>query len=226
MHLLVADDHALFRETLVQYIVRSLPQAQVTESADLDAAMALVDEMLIRPDLALLDLQMPGMNGVTGFKAFMDKFPDVPVVLMSGVAEPEDVRNVMGMGARGYFPKTLSGKALVKAIELVLTGEKFIPVDAKTNDIMSAYRSSYDNQPRPSSPSNAYKLTPREMDVLKGLCSGMANKDIAETLGLQIVTVKLHVRGICRKLNTENRTQAALKAQQLGLVSTDGNAGK
>lgn len=72
MHLLVADDHALFRETLVQYIVRSLPQAQVTESADLDAAMALVDEMLIRPDLALLDLQMPGMNGVTGFKAFME----------------------------------------------------------------------------------------------------------------------------------------------------------
>jgi two-component system nitrate/nitrite response regulator NarL len=132
----------------------------------------------------------------------------------------------MEAGAVGFFPKTMSGRAILKAVELVLAGEKFIPVDPTTpSGMMPSYFNDHNRLAvRPSLPLPQAKapqgpiLTPREKDVLKELCLGKTNKDIARDLGLQIVTVKLHVRGICQKLKAENRTQAAVKAYQMGLA--------
>lgn len=226
MKLLLADDHTLFRDALIQYIERTDSGADVTVAKDFYEAM---DAMEKRPDqdLILLDLRMPGMNGMEGFRNMRERYPDVPVGLISGVAEEEDVNAAMNLGAVGYFPKTLSGKALLQAIQLVLAGERFVPLDHETNAIMPAY---HDDGEQKNGFSNgaqsAYRakaeninLTPRETEVLSYLAQGASNKEIARALDLQVVTVKLHVRGVCRKLGAKNRTQAALTARELGLVS-------
>ncbi len=225
MKLLLADDHTLFRDALVQYIERAEPSADVALAKDFYEVIEIMknDSGF---DLILLDFRMPGMNGMEGVSYVRDHYPDVPVALMSGIAEESDVNAAMELGAVGYFPKTLSGKALLKAIQLVLTGEHFMPVDNKTNTVMPSYYNDAEvsvEQGKPQTSSKALsdiRLTPRETEVLSYLARGDSNKEIARSLDLQIVTVKLHVRGICRKLDAKNRTQAALKACDLGIVAS------
>lgn len=228
MKLLLADDHTLFRDTLVQYIVRAEPDAEIRLAKDLHEAEKHLEDGYI-PDLVLLDLRMPGMNGLEGFRRVRETYPKIPVGLMSGMAEPQDVRQAMEMGAIGYFPKTLSGKALLKAIQLVLAGERFLPIDHETNEVLPAYYGDGTRGGAGYAPLNGQgrggkgddlRLTARESEVLEHLVKGLSNKDIADALNLQIVTVKLHVRGICRKLGAKNRTQAALRARELGLADT------
>ncbi len=234
MKLLLADDHTLFRDALVQYIERAEPESDITLAKDF---YEVVDLMKEKPeqDLILLDLRMPGMNGMEGFKRMRDDYPDIPVALMSGVAETKDVNAAMDLGAVGYFPKTLSGKALLKAIQLVLTGERFVPIDHETNAIMPSHYNGKGKGESGGSNGNGYgglqetqskmdgsavvQLTPRETEVLSYLARGASNKEIARELDLQVVTVKLHVRGVCRKLEAKNRTQAALRARELGIVA-------
>lgn len=218
MKLLLADDHELFRDALVQYIERADPSVRVTLAKDLPEAL---DVMKDKPDhdLVLLDLRMPGMNGLQGFRDMREHYPHVPVALMSGVAEPEDVDAAIDLGAVGYFPKTMSGKALLQGIQRVLSGEIFLPVDDATKQVMPSY---YSDEPVKTVNDEAVEdvaLTNREKDVLVHLAQGDSNKEIARKLGLQVVTVKLHVSGICRKMGVQNRTQAALKARDLGLVA-------
>lgn len=226
MKLLLADDHTLFRDTLVQYIVRAEPDSEIQLARDLHEAEKHLGDGYV-PDLVLLDLRMPGMNGLEGFRRVRETYPKIPVGLMSGLAEPQDVRQAMEMGAIGYFPKTLSGKALLKAIQLVLAGERFLPIDHETNEVLPAYYGDGTRGGAGYAPlggngrggkGDELRLTARESEVLGHLVKGLSNKDIADALNLQIVTVKLHVRGICRKLGAKNRTQAALRAREIGLA--------
>ncbi len=224
MKLLVADDHTLFRDALVQYIERSDPTSSVTLAKDFFQAIEILEQNPTQ-DLVILDMRMPGMNGLQGFRVMKEKFPDQPVALMSGVAEASDVQEALEYGAVGYFPKTMSGKALLQAIKAVLDGEVFVPEGKKSNVFMPSY---YADAPREDTTTEAslenegIRFTPRELEVLSYLVDGASNKEIASALDLQIVTVKLHVRGVCRKLDAKNRTQAALKARELGVqpVST------
>lgn len=228
MKLLIADDHTLFREALVQYIERANPTSSVTLCEDLYGALDCLKKDG-NFDLVVLDLRMPGMDGMAGFKTIKDQFPSVKVALMSGVAEEADVRQALNLGAVGYFPKTMSGRALLSAIQSVVDGEVFVP-DGEGSEFMPSYygdmvRSSEEGrginaQAIPDGESiEDLNLTPREAEVLTYLADGASNKEIANALDLQIVTVKLHVRGVCRKLDANNRTQAALKARDLGVIS-------
>lgn len=233
MKIIIADDHTLFRDALVQYIERAESSIQIHVTKDFfDAYTALEESQDF--DLVLLDLCMPGMEGMNGLRKICTEFPHIKVALMSGVAEAEDVKEAIDIGACGYFPKTLSGKALLKAIQNVLNGEKFIPVD-DDDEVMPSYygapkranfgyggmmESQSQMQGQLQRPQDDFNLTPREKEVLGFLANGSSNKEIANALGLQIVTVKLHVRGVCKKLDASNRTQAALKATQMGLVSS------
>lgn len=184
-------------------------------------------------DLVLLDLRMEGMHGLEGLARIQKAHPDLRVAILSGLAETEDIRQALDMGAAGFFPKTLSAKVLLKAIHLVLEGERYIPLDHAMHDIMPAYyhdpeyggaggRNATGRKLGPDAKSRAADdlpdiLTRREREVLAHLMKGASNKEIARTLEIQVVTVKLHVRGLCKKLEVKNRTQAALKAQELGL---------
>tara|TARA_X000000950_G_scaffold97864_1_gene123711 strand:+ start:18434 stop:19123 length:690 start_codon:yes stop_codon:yes gene_type:complete len=216
--LVIADDHTLFRDALIEYIKRSNLNAELVVLKSFDEAYEYL-ETDNEQDLVILDLRMPGMNGLQGFKTLKEKYPEIRVALMSGVAEEAQVREAFENGVVGYFPKTMTGKALLQAIKLVLLGERFLPLDHKENTIMPSYFTDPDlNAPREYKDTESFDLTPRECDVLSYLVSGASNKEIANALGLQVVTIKLHVRGICRKLDAQNRTQAALIAKEHKLV--------
>jgi two-component system, NarL family, nitrate/nitrite response regulator NarL len=207
MRVLLADDHNLVRDALKNYIERLDPSVEILTAESLDDALAVVERS--QPlDLVILDLKMPGMLGLDGLKEMRTRLPDLPVVIMSGGASREDVRTALDMGARGYLPKTLSGPALVSAIKLILAGERFVPFDAFGSPSPEA-------APSPPVIEATAALTQREREVLDYLKDGLSNKEIARALDLQEVTIKLHIRGICRKLGAKNRTQAALRAQEL-----------
>lgn len=222
MKLLIADDHTLFRDALLQYIARANPDAIVELARDFYQTQDILEED-DDFDLVILDLRMPGMKGLEGVRKIREEYPENRVALMSGVARTEDVQQALDLGVSGYFPKTLSGKALIRAIEAVLDGEIFIPFEQDSRHIRPAY---YDDgfygqraampgvrdRAQDSFTRDDFSLTPREQDVLFYLVTGASNKEIANALDLQVVTVKLHVRGICRKLGAKNRTQAALIA--------------
>ncbi|MBU0800473.1 MAG: response regulator transcription factor [Alphaproteobacteria bacterium] len=237
MKLLLADDHTLFREALVQYIERAEPDAVVLLARDMNEVMILMED---KPevDLILLDLRMPGMNGLQGLRLLREKHPETRVALLSGMAEKEHVEEAIALGASAYFPKTLSATQMMKGIRRVVTdGEQYIAMDHNSNDIMPSHFG-HDRRARErgAQPGGAHgtsvpsiselaariKMTPREQEVLGYLLRGASNKEIANALDLQVVTVKLHVRGICRKLNAKNRTQAVLRAQEMGLAAVAG----
>jgi DNA-binding NarL/FixJ family response regulator len=199
MKLLLADDHDLVRDALKHFVERAAAGTQVLTAATLDEAIAITRDTLDL-DIAVLDLYMPGMEGVGGLARLKALRPALPVVLMSGAARRCDIEQAMSQGASGYFPKTLSGRALIGAIELILAGERFMPVAARLG-----------------ADGVASTLGKRETEVLRGLIEGRSNKEIARGLDLREVTVKLHVRGVFRKLAVKNRTQAVTRAMALGL---------
>lgn len=214
MHILLADDHTLFRDALTHYLMRYRPDIQVTQANDYEEAVSRMKENA-GVSLAILDLCMPGMSGFDALRHFRKNWPDIPVAIISGVADIHDVREVLRLGAIGFFPKTLSGQALIRAIELTLAGERFTPVDFTAPP---SHKHSEEKTEPPTPQASAIKLTKREQDVLRYLLTGAQNQEIASALGLQEVTIKLHVRGICRKLGAKNRTQAALRAKEIGLL--------
>lgn len=222
MKLIVADDHALFRDLFSQFVMSAEPGAEIVQCETAYEVKDILKQARDGEyDLVILDWMMPGIEGLDTFRELFSSYPSISFAIMSGVIEPKNIKDIMDLGAVAYFPKTMSSKSFLKAIELVLTGERFYPVldygnaqpayyGAKTGTLSEA-QALYDFK------SKEINLTPREHEVLGYLVKGATNKDIARALDLQIVTIKLHVRGICKKLDAKNRTQAALKAQELGL---------
>jgi len=214
MNLLIADDHALFLDTLNHYIQRAQPRFRVVTAPDLKKVIELLNEEKLRPDLCILDFKMPGMKGHDGLQDFLDSFPHQSFAIMSGVAEPEDVRRILSMRVMGFLPKTLPGRVLLQGIDVMISGRRYIPYLQDSVMIMPSYAS---NEGQDVKNTGHIKFTLRERDVLKLLCEGKSNRDIADTLGLKTVTIKLHIRGIFRKMECDNRTMAALKAREMGV---------
>lgn len=205
MRILLADDQDLVRDSLVTLITAYAPGSEVTDVCNLDAALGMLKRGS-RYDVAILDLQMPGMNGLEGLRKVITGWPAMPVALMSGAARESEVEEALDMGAKGYIPKSMAGKALVRAIELILAGEVFLP--------STALRSSAGTREAERSSG----LTEREGQVLKQLREGLSNKEIAQRLEINVATVKLHMRTMSKKLAARNRTELVLKAIQRGLA--------
>lgn len=204
MRILLADDHDLVRETLADFIARD-DGFETREAMDLEQVIALIEAE--GPfDLVLLDYRMPGMRGLAGLERVCILNGGKPVALMSGTLDRHLPQAALNAGAAGFLPKTLSSKSLLNAVRFMLSGERFVP---------ARY---VDERQAAGSGAPAPKLTEREIQVLDGLCEGLANKEIARKLNLHEVTVKLHVKSLCRKLNARNRTQAALVARDLAIL--------
>ena len=203
MRVLIADDHDLLRDTLELWFRQE--KIEVATARDLDGAMAAVATQ--EPfDLILLDYGMPGMNGLDGLRLTLDGAGGARVALMSGIAPREVAEKALEMGAAGFLPKTLPAKSLVNAVRFMAMGEQYAPIDFMTAAA----------EVTPVNPL-ATKLTPREIDMLRKLCEGKANKEIARDLGIQEPTVKLHMKTLYRKIDAHNRTQAAMIAKDAGL---------
>ena len=163
------------------------------------------------------DIRMPGMDGLDGIDRIRQSCLNVPVVILSGTYDRDLVLDALARGARGYIPKTLGGKAMLSAFQLVLSGETFVPsIVLGGNEQFEPVRRGAGGG---SSDNPIHRLTRRERDVLAVLVEGHPNKEIARQLGLQEVTVKVHLKGVFRKLGATNRTQAVHIANQLGWTS-------
>ncbi len=203
MKILIADDHDLVRETLAAFLERET-DIDVYTSEDLQSATAQIRKD--GPfDLVLMDCTMPGMNGLTGLETAIKINENHPVALMSGTAPKAIAQKALDLGAIGFLPKTMGAKSLINAVRFMAAGDVYAPVKFMTED------SNEELNPL------AKGLSARELQVLGGLCQGLANKEIARDLELQEVTIKLHLKTLCRKLNAKNRTHAAMMAKEAGL---------
>ncbi len=203
MRVLIADDHDLLRDTLVMFL-EAQGGIETSIAANLGDACKLI-ETQDRYDLVLLDLNMPGMNGLEGLKHAMTLKGGQRVALLSGQATREIAEQALEAGAAGFVPKTLPAKSMVNAVKFMAMGEQYAPIDFMTS-----------TEETPVHPL-AQKLTPRELQVLKGLTEGKSNKQIARDLDITEPTIKLHMKTLYRKLDAANRTQAAMIAREAGL---------
>lgn len=211
MRILLADDHDLLRDTLEVFLQRLDPKVQVFHARSFPDALDQASRAT-GLDLILLDLRMPGMNGLTGLEVMRHRYPAVPVVLMSGELNRDTVFSALGAGAAGFIPKVMGGKAMLNALQLVLSGERYVP-----DIVLSSGQPWQDAELTGGSSNNPLgKLSRRERDVMALLTKGNSNKEIAKELQIEAVTVALHLSSIYRKLGVTNRTQAVKTAMQHG----------
>lgn len=202
MRILVADDHDLVRETLAAFLEKE-ERVSVTHAASLDEALIAIRKT--GPfDLALLDFMMPGMNGLEGLRRALEMSGGNPVALISGTANRSVADDALRAGAAGFLPKTMAARSMMNAVRFMAMGEIYAPLEFMTGKEETA--------------AAAGDLTEREAQVLRGICEGKANKEIARDTDLQEVTIKLHVKNLCRKLGARNRTHAAMIAKDRHLV--------
>ena len=210
MRILLADDHDLLRDTLEVFLQRLDSKVQVFHARSFPDALEQASRAASL-DLILLDLRMPGMNGLAGLEVLRKRHPTVPVVVMSGEVSRDVVFNALGAGAAGFIPKVMGGKAMLNALQLILAGERYVP------DLVLTSGQSWEAEGAgPGTGSPLGKLSRRERDVMSLLTKGHSNKEIAKELQIEAVTVALHLSSIYRKLGVTNRTQAVRLAMQHG----------
>ncbi|WP_282128079.1 response regulator transcription factor [Roseobacter litoralis] len=202
MRILLADDHGLVRDTISAYL-EAEGRAAVIAVEDYSEAMKVLSNK--GPfDLVLLDFGMPGMNGLDGLSDAIKKHPNQSFAILSGTAPNRIAQQAVERGAIGYLPKSMGAKSLVNAVRFMIAGETYVPAS-----LMGESGETPETE-------FSRKLSQRERQVLSGLCTGKSNKEIARDLDLQEVTIKLHVRTLCKKLDAKNRTQAAMIARNAG----------
>jgi len=211
---LIADDHPMVRDGLRTVIAVAFDQCELFEASSIDEATAIV-EREGDFDLVMLDLNMPGTTGFSGLVAMRDRFPSLPIVIVSAAQERGLARSAIAAGAAGFIPKSLRRSAIVDALKTILSGDIFVPeveegdeaADAETADILARIAS----------------LTPQQKVVLRLVVEGKLNKQIAYDLDVSMTTVKAHVSAILSKLHVFSRTQAVILVGKVNFAG-DGRA--
>lgn len=206
MQVLIGDNHDLVLDGLDLLLRRLEPDILVLRARSLADALELAKEHQTL-ELVVLSLNLPGMDGVMGTDVFRSFFPDPPLVILSDDCQRQDAIEALRYGASGFIPKITAKDAMLFAFQLILGGEKFVPGDLILGDDDSIDQTA----------DSRVHLTNRERAVLRSLVKGHTNREIGEELGIQEVTVKLHLRNIYRKFSVKNRTQAVMKAIDLGM---------
>lgn len=207
MNILIADDHPLFRSGLVQLVEEIDRTAVIQQAADYVSAIELCSHYEF--DLALVDLCMPGFGNGEALCQLRDSLRPAPLVVISAIESQEHIRKTLAMGIQGYILKTCEPDILLAALRLVLSGGCYVtPTAGERGTDVAPQSFNY----------NPSGLTDREVEVLRLLADGLANKAIARRLNISQTTVKTHVTSIYRALDVHNRTQASRLAEQMGLL--------
>lgn len=208
IRILITDDHGVVRQGLRMYLGLDPELEVVGEAANGEEALRMAREL--RPDVVLMDLLMPVMDGIAATGKIRAELPDVEVIALTSVLEDASVSGAVRAGAIGYLLKNTEAEDLGRAIKAAADGQVQLAPEAAVR-LMREVRA-------PESPE---ALTERETEVLKLVARGKANKQISHTLSIGEKTVKAHVSSILAKLGVQSRTQAALYALRIGLVSMD-----
>lgn len=214
MTILLADDHALFRDGM-HYVLRQLADEVEVLDASSFSEMLKVADRRSDIDLVLMDLHMPGSNGAASVRTFNLKYPEAPLVVVSGSEQREDMERVMEFGAMGFISKMTSSKVMLAALRMVLDGGVYLPPQLLQQSVDHMEQGVTDKRSRRS---NEFGLTARQVDVLQHLSQGLSNKETALKMGLAEGTVKIHVAAIFQALHVSNRMDAVRAAQRLGML--------
>jgi DNA-binding NarL/FixJ family response regulator len=208
---LICDDHAMMREALSGAVAIGWPDAEVVQVADYPAAWKAATG---RPDLIISDLIMPGSGPVDGIRRLVEAAPDTPILVVTGNDEDEVLLALIKLGVAGFAPKTSKSAVIEAAIRLVLAGGRYLP--PRLAEI--ATRDASPGAPPPPSGQNLARLTERQADVLRLIATGGSTKEIARELDLSPATIKAHTAAAIAALGAANRTEAVVRAQQMGLI--------
>ncbi len=220
MKILVADDHELFLKGLELILQDFNPEIELIKAKDYTEVFTAVTA---HKDLSLVltDLAMPGARWLDALQKIHQELPETPIIILSAVFDREIVQKTIEIGAAGYIPKTSSNAVILSAVNLVLSGGVYIPAELLQDTSQSEFNMLKQLEKLPETQDVREKikiLSPRQIDVLKLIAQGKANKQIAYELGLTEGTVKLHVTAILKLLNVYNRTGAVAAATHLGLL--------
>lgn len=204
--ILIVDDHPLYCAALVSSL-GEIFAAEKIETANCLSQALICEE---RPDLVLLDLKLPDVQGLSGFVRLRDQMPDVPIVVISAEISDEQLTDVQAMGGAGYISKNASQADIETALGKVVLGEASFP--ARITDYQ---RTPEEQQNAQDIIRKIAELTPQQTRVLRLICNGKLNKQIAYEMNLAEATVKAHVTALLRRLGVQNRTQAALLVQSI-----------
>ena len=209
IRILIADDHYIVRMGLVALVGTEPDMEVVAEAADGDAALELFIKH--QPDLALLDLRMPGKSGIQTITDIRTRFPNARILVLSAFGGDEEIYQALHAGAQGYVLKSSTSDKLVPALRAVAAGQNWIPQDV-ANQLASRKM--------------LEELTSRELQVLNEMAKGLANKEIARVLSISEYTVKDHLKSILGKLHAADRTEAVTTAIQRGIIHLEENQAK
>lgn len=217
---LIADDHPLFREAIARVIDDGFPGSTLLEASDLDTALAMADRH-DDLDLVLLDLNMPGMQGLGGLVRLRNLFPTLPAVIVSAEEEKRVILQTITYGAVGFITKSTPRKQMIQALEQVLAGSIYLPADIiRAGSGAVAGDDSAAPQRQPADLNDVLAtLTRKQLQVFERMSRGDSNKVIAYQLNIAESTVKAHVSAILRKLGATNRVQAILSAGDIDFAA-------
>jgi DNA-binding NarL/FixJ family response regulator len=213
---IVADDHPLFRSAIKEALASEQEATQFLEAGSFESLQALVDQNQ-EIDLVLLDLHMPGVSGFAGLVYLCNRYPSVPVVIISANEDPVVIRRALAHGASGFIPKSSSMETIRGAIAAVLMGEVWSPPSLGRTNLPGRNASEVELAERMA------QLTPQQFRVLMMMSQGLLNKQIGYELNVSEATVKAHVTAIMSKLGVNNRTQAVLVAERLSVSNPGGS---
>ena len=207
---LIVDDHPMFRVALSSAIKTVYSSAETKEASSIEEASDLLDRDR-NFDIALLDLNIPGVNGFDGLMRLRAEHPRLPILVVSGLENKEIIEEALRYGAAGFLPKSQGGDVLAQALETVLQGGIFCPANIdQSHDAMPE-----EVKQKALLIERVLSLTPQQLKVLYMLREGLLNKQIAHELDVGSSTVKKHVSEILRKLSVYSRTQAVIEVSKL-----------
>lgn len=208
MKILVADDHALFRDGLAMRLEQILPNAIISQASGYSQVLKNLGEAAMT-DLLIIDVEMQDMPWLEALKKIRELSPKTKIIVVSAAEDRRTIRTILANGVKGYIPKRSEIKVFNHAVKLVSDGGTYVPPNLlDTQPINDLSGSKY----------GAKMLTNRQFQVLDLIAQGKSNKQIAYDMGVSKSTVKLHINALLRSLHVNNRTQAVVTAQKIGLI--------
>ncbi|HHY10500.1 MAG TPA: response regulator transcription factor [Firmicutes bacterium] len=219
IEVLIADDHPLLRQGLVKLLDLEEEVVVVGQARNGEETLQKAEEL--QPDVVLLDINMPGMNGIEVAKILREKHPAIQILVLTIHDDESYVNEMIRIGASGYLLKDAEPSQVVQAIKKVFSGETVFPSHLMERVMEHYYQLEIEYGRMKTAAALNELLTVRETEVLRCIVEGMSNKEIANCLHISEKTVKNHVTNLLRKLDVEDRTQAAVYAVSKGLLPTD-----